>query len=318
VVVGELMPKSIALQRPEATALLIARPTLLTEQIFRPVIWALNSTGNALLHLIGFEPASGHQMVHSVEEIKLLVDDSQEGGVLEMDEREMLRSVLDFGDMLANQVMVPRTEMICVDADAPIEQVLQIAATHGLNKFPVYENDLDHIIGILHTKDLVHAVYQQKQPSLPNVRRLMREAVFVPEAIHASELLVRLRARRQHIAILLDEYGGTAGLVSLSDLVEEIVGEVSDVFDREGPDIEQLADGSALINGLTPIEDVNDAFGLSLSDPNYETIAGYILGRLNRMAQLGDEVEVGSVHLRVEALDGRRIARVRLTRKQTS
>jgi putative hemolysin len=317
VVVGELMPKSIALQRPEEAALIVAGPILLTEKLFRPVIAALNGTGNFLLRAIGFEPASGHQLVHSVEEIKLLVDDSQEGGVLQIDEREMLHGVLDFGGLLANQVMIPRTEMICVDADAPIEQVIQMAATHALTKFPVYEGNLDHIIGILHTKDLVRVVHQEGQRSQTSLRSILREALFVPETIHASKLLVRFRARKQHIAIALDEFGGTAGLVTLSDLLEEIVGEVDDAFDLQGPDIERLPDGSARINGLTLIEDVNDRFGLNLSDPNYETIAGYLLGQLGRMAQTGDEVEADNVHLRVEAMDGLRIARVRLTRKQS-
>ena len=315
VVVGELMPKSIALQRPEDAALIVAGPILLVEKLFRPLIVALNGTGNFLLRAIGFEPASGRQLVHSVEEIKLLVDDSQQGGVLKVDEREMLHGVLDFGGLLANQVMIPRTEMICVDADAPIEQVIQTAATHALTKFPVYEGNLDHIIGILHTKDLVRVVHLEGRRSQTSLRSFLREALFVPETIRASDLLVRFRARKQHIAIALDEYGGTAGLVTLSDLLEEIVGEVADAFDSQGPDIERFPDGSARINGLTLIADVNDHFGLNLSDPNYETIAGYILGRLGRMVQMGDEVEADNVRLRVEAMDGLRIARVHLTRK---
>jgi CBS domain containing-hemolysin-like protein len=314
IVVGELLPKSIALQRTEATALIVAGPTLLAAQLFRPLIWALNSASNILLRLFNLNPTSEHQMIHSVEEIKLLVDDSQQGGVLEVDEREMLHGVLNFGDLLANQVMIPRTEIICMDADMPIEQVVQTAANHALTKFPVYENDLDHIIGILHTKDLVRVVHLEGRHSQTSLRSLLREALFVPETIRASDLLVRFRARKQHIAIVMDEYGGTAGLVTLSDLLEEIVGQVADAFDRQGPGIERLPDGSALINGLTLIEDVNDSFGLSLSDPNYDTIAGYVLGRLGRMAQLGDEVEAGNVRLRVDAMDGLRIARVRLTR----
>ncbi len=317
VVVGELMPKSIALQRPEDAALIVAGPVLFTERLFRPLVAALNGTGNFLLRAIGFEPASGHQLVHSVEEIKLLVDDSQQGGVLEVGEREMLHGVLDFADLLANQVMIPRTGMICLDVDTPIEQVVQTAANHALTKFPVYENDLDHIIGILHTKDLVRVVHLEGRHSQTSLRSFLREALFVPGTIRASDLLVRFRARKQHIAIVMDEYGGTAGLVTLSDLLEEIVGQVADAFDRQGPGIERLPDGSALINGLTLIEDVNDSFGLSLSDPDYETIAGYILGRLGRMAQLGDEVEAGNMRLRVDAMDGLRIARVRMSRKQT-
>ena len=315
VVVGELMPKSIALQRPEETALIVAGPTLLTEQLFRPVIWMLNGTGNALLRAIGFEPATGHQLVHSVEELKLLVDASQQSGVLENGEKDMLHAVFDFGDVLARQVMVPRTEMICVDADAPIEQVIQMAATNAMTKFPVYENDLDHIVGILHTKDLVRVVHQEGRSTPSSVRSLLREVLFVPETIRANELLVRFRARKQHIAILLDEYAGTAGLVTLADLLEEIVGEVADAFDQEEPDIQRLPDGSALVNGLMPIENVNEAFDLRLADPNYETIAGYILGQIGRVAQVGDEVDAGSARLRVEAMDKLRIARVRLIRK---
>ena len=144
---------------------------------------------------------------------------------------------------------------------------------------------------------------------------LLREVLFVPETVRASELLVRFRARKQHIAILLDEYAGTAGLVTLADLLEEIVGEVADAFDQEEPDIQRLPDGSALVNGLMPIEDVNEAFDLRLADPNYETIAGYILGQIGRVAQVGDEVDAGSARLRVEAMDKLRIARVRLIRK---
>ena len=315
IVIGELVPKSIALQRTEKTALVVAGPTLFTALFFRPLIWLLNSASNVLLRLLGLNPASDQESVHSVQELKLLVDDSQEGGVLEMDEREMLHSVLDFGDMLARQVMVPRTEMICVDAEAPIEQVIQMAATHGLTKFPAYENDPDHIVGILHTKDLVRAVHQAGHPLKTSTRALLREVLFVPETIHASELLVRFRARKQHIAILLDEYGGTAGLVTLSDLIEAIVGEVADAFDLEGPDIQRLPDGSALISGLTPIEEVNETFGLRLADPNYETIAGYILGRIGRVAQVGDQVDAASVCLRVETMDKLRIARIKLIRK---
>lgn len=313
VVVGELMPKSIALQRPEQTALLVARPTLWTEQIFRPLIWALNGSGNLLLRLIGFKGVSGHQLVHSVEELKLLVDASQQSGILEATEKEMLHAVFDFGDMMARQVMVPRTEMICVEANDPIDRIVEMVAAHSLTKFPVYEGDLDHIIGILHIKDLVQTVHRNGATN-KTARHIMREALFVPETIHVNKLLARFQARKQHIAILLDEYGGTAGLVTLEDLVAEIIGDVADQFDHDQPDIVRLPDGSYSINGLALIEEVNEAFGLELRDPHYETIAGYILGRLGRMAQVGDEVEAEGWVLRVEALDGLRIARVRLAR----
>jgi CBS domain containing-hemolysin-like protein len=311
VVVGELAPKSIALQNPERTSLLVARPTVWTEWIFKPAIWALNGTGNALLRLAGIEPAASHELVHSVEELKMLVSASADIGVVEGQEEKMLHAVFEFGDLLVRQVMVPRTEMIAVPATARLEEVLEVALEHPHTKLPVYEESLDHVIGVVHLRDLLPPLHTGGRGAT-TARALMREAVFVPEAARVSSLLNRFRARKQHIAIVLDEYGGTAGIVTLEDLLEEIVGEVSDPFDDE-PDIQPLPDGSSLIDGLTLIDEVNEHFGLSLSDPHYDTIAGYILGRLGRLAQVGDTMMVDGVRLRVEALDGLRVARVSLT-----
>ena len=318
VVVGELMPKSIALQNPERTALLVARPTLWVEQLFRPFIWALNGLGNLLLRLLGFRRSAEHEKLHSVEELKMLVDASQEGGVIEPTESEMLHAVFDFGQMSARQVMVPRTEMITVDVDEPLSAAIDLVLQHHVTKFPVYENDLDHIVGILHVKDLVR-VLRLPANSRPALRDLMREPLFVPDTVRVDALLARFRQRKQHIAILLDEYGGTAGLVTLQDLLEEIVGEVADAFEPEDPNVQRLPDGTVRLNGLMLVEDFNDTFGLNLSDPNYETIAGYVMGRLDRIPKVGDEVDVPlNEHeilcLRVEQMDGKRIARLVLQR----
>ncbi|MCC6188884.1 MAG: HlyC/CorC family transporter [Anaerolineales bacterium] len=312
VVVGELMPKSIALQRPETTALIVARPTLLTEWVFKPAIWALNGTGNFLLRLIGMRAASGHEMVHSVEELKMLVQASGEGGVLGVSERDMLDAVFDFGDLTVHEVMVPRTEMIAIGADATLDDLVRIAIKHPLTKFPVYEGDLDHILGVAHVKDVVRVQYDARRTA--TVRGIMREALFVPDRLKLGDLLQEFRAKRQHMAIALDEYGGTAGLATLGDLLSQIVGEVADPFDRSGPDIQRLPDDSLLINGLTQIEAVNDVLGLALRDEHYDTIAGFVLGRLGRMARVGDTVESDGVRLKVEALDGLRIARLSLFR----
>ena len=318
VIVGELMPKSIALQRPERTALLVARPTLLVEQLFRPFIWVLNGTGNFLLRLLGFDHSSDKDRLHSVEELKMLVDASEEGGVLEKQESDMLHAVFDFGDLTAHQVMVPRTEMITLDVETPIEEVYDFAAQYHHNKYPVYENDFDHIVGILHVKDLVPAVRlpSDRQPTL---RELMREPLFVPDTIGVNVLLARFRQRKQHLAILLDEYGGTAGLVALQDIMEELVGEVSDVFEPDEPEIQKLPDGSLRLDGLMVLTDFNDAFVVDLVDPNYETIAGYMMGQLDRIPKAGDEVDVpindhDRLCLRVDVMDGKRIAWIVMTR----
>lgn len=308
VVVGELMPKAIALQRAESIALVVARPTLWVSLVFTPFIWIVNGTGNFALRLLGLEPASGQDSVHSEQELRLLVRASSEGGALPVSQSDMLDAVFNFGDLTASQAMVPRTEMIAIAAEASLDDFIQCAIKHPFSKFPVYEGDLDHILGIAHVKDLVRVQHSERRTA--TVRGLIREALFVPDTIRLDALLQQFRARRQHIAIVLDEYSGTAGLVTLDDLMERIVGEVADAFDKSGPDIQRLPTGTYLVNGLTNIDDVNDRLGLKLHDDFYDTIAGFVLGRLGRMARVGDTVEAGGVKLKVEALDGLRIARL--------
>jgi putative hemolysin len=308
VVVGELAPKSVALQRPESTALQVARPMVWTMWLFRPIIWALNGTGNALLRVLGFKPATGQEVVHSVEELKMLVKASAEGGVVEDDEEDMLHAVFDFGDTLVRQVMVPRTEVVAVPAEADLEQTLKVALEHPFSKFPVYEGDLDHMVGVLHVRDLLRT-RDGGDAGQASARSMMRDAIFVPETARVRQLLRRFRARHQHIAIVLDEYGGTAGVVALEDLLEEIVGDIQGPFDKE-PEIQPQADGSVLVDGLMMIEDVNSELGLELHDPHYDTIAGYILGRLGRMARPDDQVSARGIVLRVHTMDGHRIAQV--------
>ena len=312
VVVGELAPKSVALQSPERTALAVSRPTLWTEGLFKPAIWLLNGTGTLLLRAVGVKPASGHELTHSVEELKMLVTASTEGGVVEEDESDMLHAIFDIGELLVRQVMVPRTEIIAVDANAKLPEVVDIAIQSLYTKFPVFEENLDKIVGILHIKEVLRMMHEPGKDDC-TARELAREPFFVPEAIPVSELLRQLRARRQHIAIVLDEYGGTAGLVTLEDLMEEIVGEVSDPFDVYEPEIQTLPDGTALIDGFTLIEDVNEELELSLSDPHYDTIAGFMLGKLGRIARQGDVVESQGISLRVVTMDGLRIARIALS-----
>jgi putative hemolysin len=312
VVVGELAPKSIALQNPERTSLIVARPTLLSEKIFKPAIWALNGAGNALLRLVNVRPAQGHELVHSVEELKMLVTASTAGGAVEAQEGELLHAIFDFGDLLVRQVLIPRTEIIAVEADLPLADIIPLVTESTYTKFPVYDDDMDQILGIVHVKDLMR---RMQEPGWQNdtARSILREAIYVPETIQVSALLHQFRANRQHIAIVLDEYGGTAGLVTLEDLLEEIVGEVSDPFDRFTPDIQRLPDGSISIDGMALIEEVNNQLGLDLHDPNYDTIAGYFLGKIGRIPKIKDSVEEDGMRIQVEAMDGLRIDRLSLT-----
>lgn len=311
VVVGELAPKSIALQSPERTSLIVAKPTAWVEWIFKPAIWLLNGAGNALLRLLNVEPASALELAHSAEELKMLATASAESGIVKNSQEEMLHAVFDFGETLVRHVTIPRTEMVSVPAQAKLEEVLQIAIERPYTKFPVYETSLDHIVGVVHLKDLVRALRGEESESLL-AKDIMRDVIFVPEAARLDDLLNRFRSLKRHIAIVLDEYGGTAGVVTLEDLLEEIVGEVSDPFDDE-PEIDPLPDGSSSVDGLTLIDDVNEYFQLHLSDPDYDTIAGYIMGRLGRIAQIGDTIYADGARMSVTAMDGLRIARVKLS-----
>ncbi|MBC8331087.1 MAG: HlyC/CorC family transporter [Anaerolineae bacterium] len=314
VVVGELAPKSIALQNPEGTSLWVARPTLWTEWIFKPFIWALNGTGNYLLKLVGVEPAEGHELVHSVAELKMLVTASAEGGVVGSEESEMLHAIFDINNLLVRQVMNPRTEVTALEADTSLENSIAVAIESTFSKFPVYQDDLDTILGVVHIRDLLRA---QQDPDRQNstARTLAREALFVPESLPLKNVLQQLRDRRQHIAIVIDEFGGTAGVVTLEDIMEEIIGEVSDPFDSPHPEIQIQADGTVIIEGLALIAEVNEKLGLTLIAPHYDTIAGYVLGMLDRMPELGDSVNIGlGMCLKVIKMDGMRIEQLSLKR----
>lgn len=311
VVVSELVPKTITIKYPERIALAVSQSVLVIGALARPFIWALNGAAALVLRLLGIRDVKGSEAGYSVQELKLLVEASEESGVLADTERDMLHAVFDFGDLTARELMVPRTEMLAIDADAPLHDLIHLAINNPRSKFPVYEGDLDHIIGVAHVKDLVRIQHDERRTA--TIRGLMREALFVPDTIRVDNLLKQFRAKKQHLAIVLDEYGGTAGLVTLDDLIEQLIGEVQDPFDKSAPEIQRLPDGSALLDGLTLIETVNEAFGLNLKDEYYDTIAGFVLGRLGRMPKVGDVVETDGLRLRVEALDGLRIARLSLS-----
>lgn len=312
VVLGEQVPKVASLHDPERIALLAARPMHVFSKIFKWFIDLLDWATRLVLRLIGLNMVGEHASMFTIAELKQILSDSEEVGVIQTPEREMLDAIFDLGELVVRQVMVPRTEMIAVEADTPLEEIIGLVTQSTYTKFPVYEDTLDQVLGIVHVKDLLRAM-QDKNCVGCTARSLAREPIYVPETIPVSQLLAMFREHRQHIAIVLDEYGGTAGLVTLEDLLEEIVGEVSDPFDDSHPEIQKLSDGSALIDGLALMEDVNEELSLNLSDPNYDTIAGYVLGKLGRMPRLHDVVEGDGVRLSVEALDGLRISRVLLT-----
>jgi magnesium and cobalt exporter, CNNM family len=312
IVLGELAPKTVALQHSEPIALLVARPTELFMFACWPFIYGLNSLGALVVRTVGLKPPSGHSLVHSEEELKMLVTASQEAGVLEEEEEQMLHRVFGFSDLSAGQVMVPRTEMVAVSLDASLASVADTVARSGHPRLPVYRKNLDDIAGVVHVTDLFTLVTAGTVPA--DLSSVVRDAFTVPETMPAGDLLSEMRSRHTTLAIVIDEFGGTAGMVTFAGLMERIVGEV-------GPDgadtrITVLADGSALIDGLTLIGDINTRFGLHIDEAAYNTIGGYVLGRLGRRARVGDRFETERRTLRVEALDGLRVARVFLSRER--
>jgi CBS domain containing-hemolysin-like protein len=311
IVLGELAPKTVALQYPEKTALIVAKPTELFLRVFRPFIRALNGMGWAVVRMFGMKAASGHGLVHSEEELKMLVTASQQAGVLEEEEEQMLHRVFHFAEFTAAEMMVPRTEMTAVRADAPMGEVVDKVWRGRHTSLPVYRGELDDIVGIMLVPDLVRAL--ASAPGNFNVAAIAREALTVPETMKADELLKQMRRHRTHQAIVIDEYGGTAGLVTFERVMERIVGELGGDFGTgASTPIRQLADGSAEVDGLALVTDINEQFGLEIDEETYTTLGGYMLGRLGRRPRIGDVIEVGRRTLRVEAVDGLRVSRVRI------
>jgi CBS domain containing-hemolysin-like protein len=314
VVLGEQVPKVAVLRSPERFALATAPIMQAFSLVFRWFILLLDWATRAVLRIFGLH-ANGHShaTVGSVEELRQIVSSPEVEKIVDRPEREMLSAVMDFGELVVRQVAIPRTEMVAVEAGTPLCDVAATAAREGVTKLPVYEDNLDQVVGMIHLRDLL-ARWHSGGLEDGFARDLARETLFVPASVAVNDLLVTFRQHKQHIAIVLDEYGGTAGLVTLEDLLEEIVGDVQDPFDTQPPAIEHLPDGSARVDGMTLIEEINAEFGLNLEDENYDTIAGYVLGRLGRIPQPGDAVEdpQAGIRLRVDSMERLRIARVGL------
>jgi CBS domain containing-hemolysin-like protein len=311
IVLGELAPKTVALDKPEATALVVIKPTEWFMKVFWPFIRLLNGTGQAVVKLLGLHSKGGHALVHSEEELKMLVTASQEAGVLEEHEEQMLHRVFGFADLTAGQVMIPRTELIAVPGHLTRDEVIAAIAGTRLTRLPVYRRDLDDVTGMLHVTDLVKAIAAGAKVDAAS---LAREAVTLPETLGADDLLAEMRRRRVGEAIVIDEYGGTAGLVTFESLMERIIGDVPGQSDSASGRIVVRPDGSADIDGLALVTDVNTQFALHIDEETYNTVGGFVLGALGRDARVGDTIQIDGRKMRVTALDGLRVAKVWLSR----
>lgn len=313
VVAGELAPKGVALAAPERVALLVSPGTNFFAKAFKPIIWFLNTAGWVVLRPFGVKPVSHQGSVSSIDELKLVVMASREAGLLEEHEQEMVNRVFTLSTLTTSQAMVPRTEVLAVPVEATLDELLELFQRARHTRIPVYEGTIDNVAGVLNVKDLL-PLFRDRRTAFPGIKRLMRPALTVPESARLDDLLTEMRRSRMQMAIVIDEFGGTAGIVTLENILERLVGEVqSELEAPERPEVEAGAEGSFVIDGLMLVDDFNEQFAVRIEEDNYDTIAGYLFGQLGRRPEAGDEVTLSDGRgLRVEVLDGLRIARVRL------
>lgn len=312
VVVGEMVPKSLALAAADRAVLFVARPMQVMESIFGAPVRILNGIGRLLLWVFRVPPAEGHDRLYSPEELELIVTESAEGGLLAEQEEEMLLNIFGFGEHKVHQMMKPRNTVQAVASNATLSEILRLVTESSYSRFPVYEGDLDHVVGILHVKDLVRQ--QVRARGAFDLRLLLRPALIVSEHWPAEMLLAAFKRRRQHMAVVLDEYGGMAGIVTLEDLVEEIVGEVHDEFDQEGELLAEIAPGVLEVAGALPVEELRKRVFLGGEErlPDVDTVGGLIVAGLGRPPQVGDQFLWSDVSLTVLAIDGLAVTRARV------
>ena len=305
-VFGEQAPKYFSIQLAEKTALWIARPLKVLMLLFSPMVWLVNASTNFVLKPWGIRLGEETEP-HSEEELRIMISSSATSGVLDPQERDYINNVFDFGDTVAREVMVPRPDIEALPSDAPLEVLVEEAAFGRYTRYPVYEEDLDHIMGVVHVKDLFRAA--KEEPENFDLKSLIRDCLVVPENKRIEEILREFQKRKLQVAIVIDEWGSVEGLVTIEDVLEELVGEIQDEFDEDEAAIEPLSENVYAIDGRIPITEVNERFDLDLPNEDFDTIGGFVLGSLGRPPEPGDTVEVddGSV-LRVKSVDGPRVS----------
>lgn len=314
VVIGEMIPKALALQAPEGTALGVSQLMRATGVVLYPLVALVNGTGNAVLRLFRI-PVSGDAQLYSSSELLHLVEESSEEGVVSEEEERLIRNILDFGELEARDVMVPRVRVDALPLNASADEVRRLVAEHGHTRFPVHGGDLDDVVGILHIKDFIE---NDVRGGSLDLRSLVRRVPRVPEVVPVERLLASFKRLHVHMAIVLDEHGGTSGIVTLDDLLQEVVGEVDDEFHPEDPpEVVELGDGAFDVDGGMPIHRFNERFGTDLDSEESTTVAGIVLERLGRIPEAGDEVAVASLALHVTEVEDLAIRRLRVEMPST-
>jgi putative hemolysin len=315
IVFGELVPKTLALAHPERFSLGLSGLVGLLGRVLGPIVWLLTSVTQAVTRILGVHDIDRSQMM-STEELKLLVERGGEQGILEAEEEQMIHAVIELGERRLHEVMVPRTQIVALPVTATSDESIDTIVAEGHSRIPIYEESVDEVVGILYAKDLLP--YLKPGATRPALRTLLRTPLFVPESMSIDDLLHVFQRRKVHIAIVLDEYGGTAGLVTIEDLLEEIVGEIQDEYDVEEPMIERLSDDEVRVDGRAAVDELAELFDVTLAledEDEYDTVGGLIYHRIGGVPSPGDQVGVDGLLLTVESTDGRRVEKVLVVRR---
>ena len=310
IVFGELAPKTFAIKQPVKTSLFIAFPLRFFYIVFRPFIWALNGFANAILRIFGIESSHSSEAHHSSEELQYLLDQGKESGVLDSNEHELIKNVFDFNERVAKNIMVPRTKISGVELHLSKEDLLNRIIKEGYSRMPVYEDTMDKIVGIVQAKDILPLLVNQTDFKLEDI---IRKPFFIPETKKINDLMTELQLKRIQIAIVMDEFGGTAGMVTLEDIVEELVGEIQDEYDEEKPIVERLNSTEFVINALASIYDVNEELPHDLpEDGDFDTVSGWLGEIFGKIPEVGEQKEANGYNITVLKKAGQNIESVKL------
>ena len=311
-IMGEISPKSLGLHFAERIALFSAKPLLILSIITHPIVRLVTWSSNLVTRPMGVSAAFSPPII-TEEELKMLVQAGEEDGILEEDEKEMIHSIFEFTDTIVRKVMIPRIDIRAVEADSSLEELLDLIISAGHSRVPVYDDTIDNIVGVIHAKDLLRILHDNTR-GMP-LRDLMRPPYVIPENKMVDELLAEFKKSKIQMAIVVDEYGGTAGLVTIEDLLEEIVGDIMDEYDVEEPPVTIIDENTSVFDARTPIDDINDQMGTDLPDEEFDTIGGFVFGLFGREVHEGDTTSYGSVDFIVDQTDGHRIQQIRVVNR---
>lgn len=316
IVFGELIPKSIAIRKSEPTAMFIAAPLRVFYTVFKPFIWSMNHMSNAFLRLIKIHPASD-QEIHSTEELQLLVKQSADSGAIEEENYEIIKNAFDFTDHSAKQIMIPRQNISSIDIEQPVEEIINIIMEGGYSRLPVYENSIDNIVGIFYAKEIIREYVKRKgEINHDDLKDLMRDPFFVVGSKKISDLLKVFQQKKQHLAVVIDEFGGTEGIVTLEDILEELVGEIQDEEDEEERIVDKVGENVFWVKATQPLDEINESlpkmFPLS-EDGEYNTLAGFILHELQDIPEENQEFNINDYHVKILKMQNKSVDLIELT-----